>query len=268
MSSDNSGQKPAAPEAGLPPGSTRGPARDALAAVHNLEALLRNASVPHATLVDLLPELKAGAATLRGQFDRRPAGDEATAQVAGHGRRQVDELDLLLDAIETSGDTRESLAARTASLAYELEASEDLLALLDRAAASVFTEVGLRLIATEAGRGAARGRVITVRLDAPSADEVVTTDPYLLGPLLALLVAYVDAAGVGSLALRARSGPPAELLVEAARPEDDALPALVMRVRPWILSSEPAVRRIAGHLGARLDLAAVRGSITLGVSGG
>ncbi len=56
MSSESNGQKPESVEPGPPSGQARrmsarapsawGAVRDALAAVHNLEALLRNASVP------------------------------------------------------------------------------------------------------------------------------------------------------------------------------------------------------------------------------
>jgi hypothetical protein len=243
----------------------RGAARDALAAVHNLEVLLRNAGIADATLQELMPELRGGAATLRTRFDsRRPEdGDAATPRVVQHGLRQVGELDDLLDAIAGSRQTREELAGRASALAYELEASEGLLSLLDRTAAPVTTEVGLRQVVTEAGRGAARGREIRVRFDAPTPDGLVTTDPHLLGPVVALLVSHVASGGDAQLAVRARTGAAPEIVVEAAGPADDAFPLLRMRVAPWIASSELAVRRIAERLGARLTLDRARASVVL-----
>ncbi len=249
----------------MPPRSARGAALDAVAAVHNLEVLLRNTGVAHATLQELMPELRGGVATLRARFaGRQPAAeDAATPLVVQHGLRQVAELDDLLDAIADSRDKREVLAARASALAHELEASESLLALLDRAAEPVTTEVGLRLVVTEAGRAAARGREIRVRFDAPSPDGLVTTDPHLLGPVIALLAAYVVSGGDGALALRARAGAAPQVVIEAAGPADDAFPFLRMRVPPWIACSEAAVRRVAESLGARLVLERSRASVVL-----
>ena len=72
MSSESNGDKPDSVAAGPPSGVTNrtsarapsawGAVRDALAAVHNLEALLRSSSVQSRTILDLL----AGAAHERG----------------------------------------------------------------------------------------------------------------------------------------------------------------------------------------------------------
>jgi hypothetical protein len=274
MSSERNGQKP--DSTSIPPsgvaqrGSARAPSawgavRNALAAVHNLGALLRSATVQIRTILDLLPELKVGADLLRAAFERALAGDAATAQVGEHGAQTVDGLDALLAAIEARPDDRESHADRAGALADELEAAADLLALLDRAAAPVATEVGLDLVAREAGRmsGTARGREMVVQFDESSPDCVVTTDPYVLGPLVSLLIASVHAAGVNAIVLRARSSPRAHFLVEAARLEDATLPTLSLRVTRWIPPSDPALRRIAEQIGATLVVEGRRGSIAL-----
>jgi hypothetical protein len=279
MSSDSNGQKPDATS--IPPSgvaqrtSARAPSawgavRDALAAVHNLSALLRSASVEGRTILDLMPELRVGAGLLHAAFEPAVAGDAATVLVGEHGVKTVEQFDSLLAAVaaspSASPDDREALADRAAALADELEAGADLLALLDRAAAPVSTEVGLGLVAREAGRmaGTARGREMLVQFDATSPDCVVTTDPYVLGPLISLLIAGVNEAGVNAVVLRARSSPRAHFVVEAARLEDAALPSLSLRITRWIPPSEAALRRVAEQIGATLELDGRRGSIALG----
>jgi hypothetical protein len=273
MSSDSNGGKrdstdpgPAAGPGSRPGApSAWGAARDALAAVHNIATLLRNASVAQPTLLELLPELCSSAAVLRGAFERTGDSDAAAMEVAERGARHVEELDALLDAIGKGEADREGLANRAASLADGLEALADLLALLDRAASPVAIEVSLDLVAREAGRmsGSARGRELAVRFDRGPTDCVVTTDPYLLGPLLSLVVAYVREAGIDALVVRARAAPQAQFIVEVAGPGDAALPVLPMRVMPWVPPSERAARRVAEQIAARLELGDARASIAV-----
>jgi hypothetical protein len=141
--------------------------------------------------------------------------------------------------------------------------------LLDRAAAPVPTEVSLDLVAREIARmsPSARGREVVVRFDEARPDRAIHADPYVLGPLLALLIACVQSAGCESLVLRARSSPRPLFLVEAGRAADSTLPTLSVRVMPWIAPSESAARHVAAQLGATLEVerdgAAPRASIAL-----
>jgi hypothetical protein len=280
MSSEGNGQKPdassIAPTSGVAQRvSARAPSawgavRDALAAVHNLSALLRSTTVQSRTIVDLMPELKVGAGLLQAAFERAVTGDSAaTVEVGEHGLKKVAQFDELLTAIEgspaASAEDRDGLADRTAALADELEAAADLLALLDRASTPVATEVGLDLVARETARmtGTARGSETIVQFDGKSPDCIVTTDPYVLGPLLSLLIASVQAAGVNAIVLRARATPQAHFIVEAARLEDANLPSLSLRITRWIAPSEAAMRRVAEQIGAVLEVEGRRGSITL-----
>src|ERR1019366_10560413 len=92
MSAESNGRKPDSQEPGPSSGTTSrvsarapsawGATRDALAAVHNLDALLRSGSVLHRTILDLLPELRTGAGVLQEAFDRARAGDAAAGQAA------------------------------------------------------------------------------------------------------------------------------------------------------------------------------------------
>jgi hypothetical protein len=275
MSSESNGQKPDSQAPAPPSGvghrtSARAPSawgavRDALAAVHNLEALLRSASVPDRTIADLLPELRTSAGILRGAFSRALGADEAANGVSEHGCGLVDGLDALLESIGSAPETRDNLADDAGSLADNLEGSADLLALLDRAAQPVSTEVSLNLVAREAGRmsGPARGREMVIQFEEASPDVLIHTDPYVLGPILSLMVAYVHASGIHALVLRARSSPDAQFIVEAAELADAALPILSLRVTPWVTPSDLAVRRVAEQLGAALELGVRRASIVL-----
>jgi hypothetical protein len=111
--------------------------------------------------------------------------------------------------------------------------------------------------------GTARGREVLVRFDETTPDCAVITDPYVLGPLMSLLVGCVHASRAESFVLRVRCHPRARFIVEATAPADANLPILPIRVMPWIAPSDHAARRVAERLGAALDLGPGRGSITL-----
>jgi hypothetical protein len=130
----------------------------------------------------------------------------------------------------------------------------------------VATEVSLNLVAREAGRmsGTARGHEMVIQFDEADPDCVVTTDPYVLGPILSLLVAGVHATGTHALVLRARATPRPQFTVEAAQLEDAAAPTLSLRVTVWLPPSEVAARRLAEQIGATLEIEDRRGSIILG----
>lgn len=275
MSSESNGDKPESLAAGPPSGVTNrtsarapsawGAVRDGLAAVHNLEALLRSSTVQSRTILDLLPELRASAGVLRATFERSASTEPAAAAVGEYGSKIVGGFDALLDAIALLPEDRPIHADQAGTLADELEAATDLLALLDRASAPVATEVSLNLVAREAGRmsGTARGHEMVIQFDEADPDCVVTTDPYVLGAVLALLVAGVHATGVHALVLRARSTPRPHFAVEAAQLDDAAAPMLSLRVTVWVPPSGEAARRLAEQIGATLEIDDRRGSIAL-----
>ncbi len=281
MSSESNGQKPDPPEPVPPSGvgrrassrapSTWGAARGALASVHNLETLLRSTSVAYRTILDLIPELRASAAVLRDAFERARGGDAPTSTVGEYGATRTHDLAHLLDATSAATERRDELAGRTRTLADELEAAVDLLALLERASAPVATDISVNLILRETGRlpGTGRGRELTVRLDEASPDCVVTTDPYVVGPLLSLAVASAHGAGLGELAIRARCSPSnATLVVEAATASDVSLPILAMRALPAIPPAIQAARRVADQIGALLLVEPARWAIALASTAG
>jgi hypothetical protein len=246
--------------------SAWGAVRDALAAVFNLETLLKNAGVPDKTILDVLPEIHSSAALLRGAFEARTMADKAIADAATHGRARLNDLDAVLAAIAAGDTDRAGLIARLGAAADQLEASSELLALLERAGKPSVTEVGLDLVAREAGRlstASRRGGVLRVRFDEASPDPLVTADPYVLGSLLSLVVACVHHAGVESIVVRAQPAPTAGFVVEGAGDADGALPTLAMRVMPWIPPTEGAACAIGERFGATVELHGARATIRL-----
>jgi hypothetical protein len=279
MSSESNGRKSesqAPPSAAAP--STRssrapsawGATRDALAAVHNLDALLRGASVLYRTILDLLPELRTSAGVLRDVFERARTADatagEAVHEVGVYGVDRVDGLGQLLDATATGDEERGFLADRARRLADELEASADLLALLERAAAPLPTDVNAALVVRETVRlsGSGRGRELVVRFDEASADATLYADPYVIGPLLAMLVANLDAAGAKDVVVRAQATElEVTFVLETATEVDAHLPTLAMRVPPAVPPTESAARRVAEQIGATLQVGLRNSSLRL-----
>ena len=280
MSSESNGRKPDSQEPGPTSGtSTRvssrapsawGATRDALAAVHNLDALLRSTSVIYRTILDLLPELRIGAGVLRDTFERARIGDavaaHGTLEVGEYGGDRVGALVRLLDATALADEERDDLADRARTLADELEASADLLALLERASEPTPTEVRVDLVVRETVRlsGTGRGRELAVRFDEASPDCTVHADPLVVGPLLSVLIASVNAGGIADVVVRARcTDSHATFTLEAASPGDVSHPTLAMRVLPAVAPTGGVARRVAEQMGATLDLGDQRGTLTL-----
>lgn len=269
MSSESNGRKPDSQEPGPPSGmSTRlsarapsawGAARDALAALHNLDALLRSSNVLYKTIRDLLPELRTSAGVLRDVFERAQAsGDEVPVAVGNHGVSSTRELEKLLDATAMAEEEREELAKRARTLADDLEAAADLLALIERAATPVPTDVSLHLVVRETGRlsGSNKGREVSAHMDTTTPDVNVHADPYVLGPLLTLLVGHVASASGGDVVIRpsACSAGAGTISVEPATSADAALERMALRVLPTLPATVTAARRVAEQIGATLEV--------------
>jgi hypothetical protein len=110
---------------------------------------------------------------------------------------------------------------------------------------------------------------LAVRFDEASPDCTVTTDPYVIGPLLSLAVTQVHGAGLHEVTIRARCTPPnATLVVEASGPEDSAMPVMPMRVLPAVPPAEQAAARVAEQIGVLLVTQPMRWAIVLGSAAG
>jgi hypothetical protein len=272
MSSESNDHKPESTEPGPPSGiksrlSARAPSawgavRDAVSSVHNLGSLLRSTSVKYKVIHDLLPELRGGATVLRDLFALAcEADDDATREVCAYGLARAGDLEQLLDATALANDERDDLTVRALRLAGELEASSDLLALLDRAGAPVRTAVSIRLIVHETSRlrSGARGDEIAVRFDDSSPDTSVEVDPYVVGPLLSLVLALTQAAGAGDVVVRASgSGAGAVLTVEPAGAAEAGLRIVPVRILPSVPPAEKTAHHVAAQIGAVLELQGAR----------
>ncbi len=194
MSSESNGRKPDSQEPGRPSGFTTrssarapsawGAVRDALASLHNLDALLRSTNVLYRTIRDLLPELRTSAGAVREIFERAQAsGDEVIVAVGDQGASRIQDLEKLLDATAMAEDERDDLAKRARHLADELEAAADLLALIERSAEPVTTDVSLHLVVRETARlvGGNKGREVAAHMDTTEPDANVHADPLVLG---------------------------------------------------------------------------------------
>jgi hypothetical protein len=267
MSSDSKGTRPDSQEPGPSSetgsrSSARAPSawgatRDALAALHNLVALLRSGSVLYRTIRDLLPELRASAGALRQTFEQARGAEGALGATGNYGADRVDELEQLLEATAQADEERDDLADRARTLADELEASADLVGLLERAGDPVPTEVSVELVVRGSGRtsGSARGREVPVRFDPPSHDCTVNADPHVLGPLLSLMIARLVAGGVRAVVVHASCGEQVvTFTVRPATPQDADVPQVGARILPAVPPTDAAIRRVAEGVGAALEL--------------
>jgi hypothetical protein len=276
MPSERNGRKPDSQEP-APTSSTSsrlsarapsawGATRDALASVHNLDALLRSSSVLYRTILDLLPELRTSSGVLLEAFERAAAGAGAIREVGAYGVDRVGERVRLFDATAIADEERDDLANRARVLADELEAAADLLALVERASDPLPTDVSVDLVVRETVRlsGSGRGRELVVRFAEAAPDCTVHADPYLLGPLLSLMVATVHSAGVPAVVVRARGADGSALfVVEQALPTDESLPTIAMRILPAVPPTTAAATHVAAQIGATLAFGTRSASLRL-----
>jgi hypothetical protein len=282
MSSESNGRKPESQQPERPSGvgtrlSARAPSawgavRDALASLHNLDALLRSTNVLYKTIRDLLPELRVSAGVLGEVFERAQAsGDEVTVAVGDQGIARIEDLAKLLDATAMAEDERDDLAKRARDLADELEAAADLLALIERAGEPVATDVSLHLVVQETGRlvGGNKGREVHARMDTTEPDANVHADPSLLSKLLTLLVGHVATASGADVVIRARvcTGGGGLITVEQASPADAALELTTLRVLPTLRATIRASRRVAQQIGTTLEVEPRRAVLRLPAPG-
>lgn len=253
--------------------SAWGAVRDAIASLYNLATLLASAHVEQETIAVLLPEIRASADVIRDGFEAALAGGDETARsmVEYAGGRMALLAQLLDETARAApqGASRAALAQRATRLAGEIESCADLLALIERAASAVPTEVSVDLLVREARNLSASVRRPAVVVFVDCTDEcTVAADPHVLVPLLGLVVAFV-ACGTGKTVVRsACDASHGRLVVQPATEADAHLGTLELRV-PTCLEPAPAVARaVAARIGARLDLDPARCTIELPLAQG
>ncbi len=268
MSSESNDHKPESVEPGPPSGlkarqsarapSTWGGVRHAVSSVHNLGALLRSTGPEYRVIRDLLPELRSSATVLRELYTLEAEGeDEATREVRAYGLLVAGRLEELLEATHLASDERDDLSTRALVLAGQLEASSDLLALLDRTSNPLPTLVSVRLMVREAIRraGGGRGSEVIVRFDDAAPDVSIDVDPYVVGPLLSIVLGLAHAAGAGDVVVRVTgSGTAATLTIDPTTPAEESLKKGSMRVLPSVPPAEKTAHQVASWIGAVLEL--------------
>jgi hypothetical protein len=197
---------------------------------------------------------------LRETFERAQAsGDEVIVAVGDQGASRIVDLEKLLDATAMAEDERDDLAKRARHLADELEAVADLLALIERSAEPVATDVSLHLVVRETARlvGGNKGREVAAYMDLTEPDANMHADPQVLGGLVTLLVGHVATAVSGAdVVVRARvcTGGGGLITVEPATPEDAKLERATLRVLPTVRATIRASRRVAQQIGTTLEV--------------
>ena len=237
-----------------------GKVRDALAAVHNLETLLRSPRVGANVLAALLPELHGSCVALRVAFESPAPG--ARTELATFALERLDELEQAMkEARATDIETRARLALEqvVARVGVELDLAVELLDLIERADAASPTELSLEELARASlgiGAGIARGEEASVRIDADKMECMLVADAHVVSRLVASAVARVRSAGAQEITVRARCEPSqVRLSVASSDSASVGLPVVRTRVKTRISPTDAIVDAAAR---------AIRGTIAVG----
>jgi hypothetical protein len=240
--------------------SAWGKVRDALAAVHNLETLLRSPRVGAGVLAGLLPELAQSCVVLRAAFDGATHGPRV--DLGAYARERLDALEQAIrEAGTQSVETRARLALEQVigRVRLELDAAVDLLDLSERAHAAQLGGLPLSEL-TRAALGMA-GSVppstegVLVRLDTDGAECVVLTDAHVVARILGATIVRVRSSGVKDIVVRARcEAREVTLTVAAAGPGSSLLPAVTTRATRRIPPADDILADAARALGGRLTV--------------
>jgi hypothetical protein len=234
--------------------------RDALAAVHNLETLLKSPRVGASVLAALLPELRASCAILRQAFDGgATAGPRAP--LADFAGELLDQLERALDeAARGEIEARERLALEqvVAKVSGDLDAAVELLDLIERAEAATPTELSLEELAKASlamGTSLAQSEEAVVRLDTRDAECVLVADAHVVLRILGLAIARVRSAGAEEVTVRASCEPTSvTITVAAADAAAAALPATITRAPRRIAPADAIVEAAMRAIGGRVVL--------------
>jgi len=234
-----------------------GAVRDAITAIHNLEALLKSPRVGTRVLAGVLHEFLEGVNVLRGAFTQSAAEarSEATARarkmLAEFARDRLDELERTMQRAMTSDfDARGRLALEqvVTRVSIDLDAAAELLDLSDRAEHAMETEILLAELAKVSLRGGGYGtdREIPVRLDQRGEGCLLRVDPHVCKRLVAFAIARVHAAGAPEVSLRVRCAVDvAHIEIASTAPSERALAPTPLRLVRRIEPTDPVVEAAA-----------------------
>lgn len=237
--------------------------RDALAALSNVENLLRSPRVGPRALHDVLPDLPNVFRPVRDAaavvVEHLSARDEARAPAEAL-LAHVDALAArLAPAFEQAASThlgardRLALEGEVDRATAELRAVDELLALLRAATEAQATELDLREVVEQAFTGSRRSGpprrgAITAIAALPDGPFAVQASPLLVMPLVALAVAVVHQASGArpSLVVEHAPGAPLALVVSDRQVDGDAFVLHPPELVPAAVACAEAAARMAG----------------------
>ena len=248
--------------------AAHGSVRDGLAALRNLENLLKSPRIGPRALEQVVSEVLPGSRPLGEAFDvlvdligRRNGNVPLVSDLNDFSKQRIDRLDnALVRASESDmgAKARLSLEAEVGRLASELDALRRLVDLLDAATSLAPTDLDLNAVATVAlAKLAAPNprpqRIVHVGFSQSPQSATVFADPRVVIPLIAVALGLVARAGVRFIELVARSKPNGETLLACAAEGGDSQ----MRtpcVPPRIIAPTLAAARLAAKtLGGRFE---------------
>lgn len=240
-----------------------GVVRDALAALSNLETLLRSPRVGPRALQDVLPDLRYVSNPVRGavaliarhlstqELARAPA-DALLAYVDVLAARLAPALERAA-SIHLGARERLALEDEVGRGAAELRSIDELLRLLRAATEARPTELDLREVIEQAFIGSRRSGpprrgAITAMAVLPDEPLAVYANANVVMPLIGLAVAIVHQTSdvTPSLAVECAPGSPLVLVVSDHQVEGDCFLLHPPELVPAALSSAEAAARIAG----------------------
>lgn len=235
--------------------------RDGLASLRNLENLLKSPRIGPKALEKVVAELRPGIAPLGDAFamiidlvaSRQPALAGA-ASLRSFTVDRVAQLDAAIAHAATSdmgAKARLQLEAKVVRLGAELDASRDLVDLLDAATLVRPTELDLNALATEAiskrtPPSVRHPRVVYVGYTPAAESATVVTDPRVIMPLLATALGLVRETGASKIQIAAASSEQGTALACSGR--SNGHPATTACLAPCIIEPTLEVARSAAML--------------------
>jgi hypothetical protein len=243
-----------------------GSVRDGLAALRNLENLLKSPRIGPRALGQVVAEVRPGSRPLGDAFSllidiigRRNGNLPLVSELTAFTQARVTRLDnALVHAVRSDmgAKARLTLEAEVGRLASELDALRRLVDLLDAATSLAPTELDLNAVATVALAKLAAPvprppRMVHVGFSQAPQSATVFADPRVVIPLISVAIGLVARSGVRFIELIARSKPNGEALLACAA-EGGESQARTPCVPPPIIAPTLVVARAAAEtLGGR-----------------
>ncbi len=235
--------------------------RDALAALRNLETLLKSPRVGPQIYFDLFPELFVGLESLRAAFmadPRTTIPDGPRDALRPFALEKLDRVERSMRAAQTERGARGRLLLERelGAVMTELDACVELLDLTERAACLSPTELSLGelvRVALEQGAGISPVFAADVFVDLPATECGMEADAHVTMRLVALAVSSVYANREAPVAVVAECEPElARITIRPARPEDARRATVRTRIVPRVPPTDTVFGAVVTAMGGSL----------------